>query len=135
MDQISVGLGDRSYSIIIDRGSVAKGSLCKKEFANSLFDGTDACVVVTDENVNDLYGRNFMQILVGAGVNATPVVISAGESSKNLLKFGSLMDLFAASGLSRKSLVVALGGGVVGDLAGFAAASVASGTSSGDVMP
>ena len=123
MDQISVELEDRSYSIIIDRGSVTKDSLCKKEFAYSLFNKVDASVVVTDENVSDLYGRDFMQGMISSGVNATPVVIAPGEGSKNLLVFGSLMDLFVAAGLSRKSLVVALGGGVVGDLAGFAAAS------------
>jgi 3-dehydroquinate synthase len=79
--------------------------------------------VVTDETVLELYGQDFLEALEQSGITATPVVIAPGEESKNLSVFGALMDLFAAAGLSRKSLVLALGGGVVGDLAGFAAAS------------
>jgi 3-dehydroquinate synthase len=129
MKQINVGLGARSYPIVIDRGL-----LDPLFFFNNRADGIPGSAdlvrgfeagvcVVTDETVNQLYGARFLAAFEQAGVQAAPVVIAPGEESKNLSVFGALMDLFAAAGLSRKSLVLALGGGVVGDLAGFAAAS------------
>ena len=120
MEEINVGLGDRSYPILIARGSVLNSDV---GYAESLFSTAEDSVVVTDETVYELYGDNVFKLFDLLGIRATPVVVAPGEPSKNLSVFGSLMDLFAAAGLSRKGLVFALGGGVVGDLAGFAASS------------
>lgn len=78
--------------------------------------------IVSDSNVAPLYGPLVMESLEAAGFEVFPIAIEAGEKSKTIKTVGSLLEYFAASGLTRHDIVVALGGGVVGDLAGFAAA-------------
>jgi 3-dehydroquinate synthase len=80
-------------------------------------------MVVSDENVAPLYARGTMQALEEAGIEPHLAVIRAGESSKKIDTVKDLWEAFTAAGLERGSSVVALGGGVVGDLAGFAAAT------------
>jgi 3-dehydroquinate synthase len=80
-------------------------------------------LVVSDMNVAQLYGERVLTSLRAAGYTASQAVIPAGEAHKNLQTVTSLWRSFLEAGLDRKSTVIALGGGVVGDLAGFAAAT------------
>jgi 3-dehydroquinate synthase len=81
-------------------------------------------LVVSDANVAPLYADAVMAALAAArpGLRVQAIVLPAGESSKTLARFGEVMDAFADAGATRDACVFALGGGVVGDLAGFAAA-------------
>lgn len=80
-------------------------------------------VIVTDGNVDKLYSDICQNSLTAAGFICHKLVIPAGELSKSLKFFGDTLSFFAQSGLTRHDCAVALGGGVVGDLTGFAAAS------------
>ncbi|MEX1045297.1 MAG: 3-dehydroquinate synthase [Chthoniobacterales bacterium] len=80
------------------------------------------CAVITDENVGRLHGANVMAALEGAGFSPHLLAVPAGETSKSMATAENLVDRLLAAGLDRGSFVVALGGGVVGDLAGFVAA-------------
>ena len=81
------------------------------------------CCVVTDTNVQPLYGQRVLRSLEAAGFTPSVYVFPAGEESKNLATYGKILEFLAESRLSRSDFVVALGGGVVGDMAGFAAAT------------
>ena len=81
------------------------------------------CVVVTDDTVRDLYAQRVLTALEGTGFTAALFTFPHGEQSKTLKTYGDALEFFAGSRLTRSDLVVALGGGVVGDLAGFAAAT------------
>jgi 3-dehydroquinate synthase len=79
-------------------------------------------VVVSDARVFALYGARAVESLRGAGYEVSPWLAPAGEGAKSLRNAGRALEFFTARGLERTDAVVALGGGVVGDLAGFAAA-------------
>lgn len=81
-----------------------------------------ACAIITDSNVGPLYLEAARQALVAAGYRVTPHTFPAGEAAKNIALAGELCDELTAARHDRKSFVIALGGGVVGDLAGFVAA-------------
>ena len=81
------------------------------------------CVVVTDSTVGPLYGDRVLAALERAGFAPLLFTFPAGERSKNLSTYGQILDFFAKNRLTRSDLVVALGGGVTGDMAGFAAAT------------
>lgn len=79
--------------------------------------------IVSESTVWPLYGTAAVEALLGAGFEVVSFTFPAGEESKNGLTFLNLLNFLAESRLTRSDLIVALGGGVVGDLAGFAAAS------------
>ncbi len=79
--------------------------------------------VVTDSNVENLYLNSVVASLCQAGFDPFAYVIPAGEQSKNLVELAKLYSAFVRNGLDRRGAVISLGGGVVGDLAGFAAAT------------
>ena len=79
--------------------------------------------VVTDSNVDALHAATVVAPLRAAGLEVVTFVFPAGERSKNLATYGSLIDFLAAHRLDRTDVVVALGGGVTGDMAGFSAAT------------
>jgi len=85
--------------------------------------GARRVAVVTDTNVDTLVGSRVVSVLSDSGMSVTKLVIPAGESSKSWEQAGRLLEQFATAGLDRGSAVLALGGGVVGDLAGFCAAT------------
>lgn len=85
--------------------------------------------VVSDTHVSAIYGERVCQVLRGSGFSPVLVEIPAGELGKNLETVADLWDRFIEIGLERSSTVVALGGGVTGDLAGFAAATYLRGIS------
>ena len=90
--------------------------------AASLGKATKACIV-SDDTVFSLYGETVTQSLSDAGFEVSSYIFPAGEESKNGTNFLHLVNTLAESHLTRTDLIVALGGGVVGDLAGFAAAT------------
>jgi 3-dehydroquinate synthase len=119
---VTVALGARSYDIAIGRGLLA--SLGARIAA--LRPGARAAVV-TDETVARLHLPAAEAALAAAGVQATRVPVPPGESSKNWATFERVCEALIAARIERGDLVVALGGGVIGDLAGFASAAVRRG--------
>lgn len=81
------------------------------------------CLVVTDSTVAPLYGERCLASLEAAGIQASLYVFPAGERSKNLTTYGQILEHMARERLTRSDCVAALGGGVTGDMAGFAAAT------------
>ena len=79
--------------------------------------------IITDDTVNALYGERVEASLAAAGYKVVRFVFPHGEENKNLMTFAAAQNFLAENRLSRSDLVVALGGGVVGDLAGFVAAT------------
>ena len=84
-------------------------------------------VVVTDEIVADLHLQSLLKGLAETGIAASQIVVPAGEASKNLETWQSVVDQLLEARVERRTTVIALGGGVVGDLAGFAAATTLRG--------
>jgi 3-dehydroquinate synthase len=111
---LQVGLGDRSYPIYIGVGLLDRPELLAPAIA-----GADV-LVVTDENVAPLYLERLCRALAGRRVET--LVLPAGEDTKTLDQFAGVIDALTAAGFNRDATLVALGGGVIGDLAGFAAA-------------
>lgn len=115
---ITVELGDRSYPIHIGSGNLdGLGEACRTEGL------TGKCLVVSDENVAPLYADRAVQSLKQAGFEPHLEILPAGEPTKCHDQLIRLYSKAADAGLDRKCFLVALGGGVVGDLTGFAAAS------------
>src|SRR5437868_2356998 len=118
MQRVKVELGNRSYEILIGRDLLGElGPRCRKLGLGS------RCAIITDSNVAPHYGKETQRLLEASGFQATLITIPAGEKSKSLKYVGACYDAMAKHRLERKSFVVALGGGVVGDLAGFVASS------------
>ncbi len=108
---LSVALGERSYDIVIERGSLAK--------AGEMIPLERNVLIVTDDGVPAVYAETV------AAQCKNPVIITVrqGEDSKSAAQWEKLLTVMMEKGFTRKDCVVAVGGGVVGDLAGFVAAS------------
>jgi 3-dehydroquinate synthetase len=119
--RVPVVLGERSYDILIGRGLLARAG----EQLAAL--QARAAAIVTDENVDAAHGERLRTALGQAGIRAETIVVPAGEASKSFAELERVCDAILAARIERGDLVVALGGGVVGDLAGFAAAIVRRG--------
>lgn len=105
------------YDVIIKKGLLSKaGELC--------FDtlGLHSAVIVSDDTVDALYGRSLEDSLICAGYSPKKFVIPHGEASKSMESLGRLLGFLAENRITRSDFLIALGGGVVGDLTGFAAA-------------
>jgi 3-dehydroquinate synthase len=111
---ITVNLGDRSYPIVVGRGLLDGGFDVSKYVS-----GSD-CLVVSNETVAPLYYDRLLPNL--AGKNVTAIELPDGESFKTVATMQQVLDQLAASGANRDTTIIALGGGVVGDITGFAAA-------------
>lgn len=121
MDTISVRLPHAEYDILL--GPALLGSAPARHAMRLLVEGR-RCAVVSDSNVAPLYAEALRRELCAAGAETVnDIVIAAGETSKSLATLGSLYHFGIARGLDRASVVFALGGGVVGDVAGFFAAT------------
>ncbi len=115
---IRVELGDDSYDIVIGSGCLGRlGSLM------SSFDLTDRALVVTHPDIATLYGERAADSLRSAGFEPAVIEVPAGEEQKSLQWAEKLYDAMLSHRMDRRSPVIALGGGVAGDLAGFAAAT------------
>jgi len=118
---VKVSLGKRSYEIHIGRGLIAEAGThltpLRDERGNR-----GAVIVVTDRNVA-AHHLNALEIsLRSSGIDPRTIVLDPGEHTKDFIHLAHLIDGLISGGLDRDALVLALGGGVVGDLAGFAAA-------------
>ncbi len=119
---VKVALGPRAYDIVIGRGLLA--SLGRR--LQALKPGAKAAIV-TDANVEKLLLAATQSGLAAADVPATHISVPPGEGSKSFAMFERVCEALIAAKLERGDVVVALGGGVVGDLAGFCAAAVRRG--------
>lgn len=115
LHSVEVALGERSYAVRIGPGAIS----ALGQSARAL--GARRVAVVTDHTVAQHWLPPARQSLEAAGLSVTTVQVAPGEASKNFHVFGEVCEALLASGLERKDLVIALGGGVIGDLAGFAA--------------
>ena len=118
MHTVSVQLGNRSYAIKVAPGLLKQlGGECARLKLG------DRCAIITDTNVGRKFAKPVYESLLKAGFEPVLITVPAGEKAKSLKSVQSCYDQLAAHRLERKSFIVALGGGVVGDLAGFVAAT------------
>lgn len=108
----------RPYDVLLEAGCLEKAAdyiapFCKNNYA----------AIVTDDTVDALYGAALAGSLQKAGIRTVKFVLPHGEESKNAENYIALLEFLAENRLTRSDLVIALGGGVVGDLTGFAAAT------------
>jgi 3-dehydroquinate synthase len=114
---VSVGLGSRAYEVLI-----APGLLDAAGARIAPFLRRRRMAVVSDHTVWALHGARLQTSLAAAGIEPAPVVVPPGEQTKSFEGLADLSDRLLALGLDRGDVIVAFGGGVVGDLTGFAAA-------------
>lgn len=119
---VPVSLGDRSYDILIGNGLIERAGV---EIA-ARFKGSRVAVV-TDDNVAALHLERLMAAFERAGIAATSVIVAPGEKSKGFATLETVTNAILAARLERGDAIVALGGGVVGDLSGFVAGIVRRG--------
>jgi 3-dehydroquinate synthase len=115
---VHVLLGNRSYDIKIAPGLIDRfGRECARLGLGP------RCAIITDTNVGKRYAKAVFNSLATAGFSPSLIIVQPGEAAKSLKTVHSCYDQLAVHRLERKSFIVALGGGVVGDLAGFLAAT------------
>jgi len=115
---VHVSLGNRSYDIKIAPGLIDRfGRECARLKLGP------RCAIITDTNVGKRYAKAVFNSLATAGFSPALIIVQPGEGAKDLKMVQACYDQLAVHRLERKSLIVALGGGVVGDLAGFVAAT------------
>ena len=122
IERLRVALGDRAYDILVGPGLIERAGreilpLMRRRQA----------VIVSDEIVAGHYLAALRDSLTAAGIAHYAVLVPPGEETKDLAHFGRLAEDILAIGIERGTMLVALGGGVVGDLAGFAAATLLRG--------
>lgn len=118
---IPVRLGERAYEVHVAEALAGLGVAAARVSASG------RCVVVTDEVVGGLWLAATQAELVSAGWRAEAIVVAAGEVAKHRETWWAIVDGLLRLGVDRRTVVVALGGGVVGDLVGFAAATTLRG--------
>lgn len=117
--EFTVSVHEKSYQVYITRGKITGlGRLIKEQIPRVW-----KSFIISDETVDHLYGDLVFQILAEAGLQPAKAVIPAGEQSKSLETVSDLYSRLSEHGVNRNSAVIALGGGMIGDLAGFVAAS------------
>ena len=109
----------RSYDVLIQPGLLDRAG----EELRAVLPGARTAAVAADETLSTLYGARLAASLEAVGFRTVSFSFPAGEGSKNLTTYAALLDFLGRNGLSRSDVLVALGGGVTGDLAGFAAAT------------
>ncbi len=114
---VTVGLAGRAYEVVIGRGLIGEAGRRLRPFLPR-----PVTAVVMDETVSGLHGAALLRALEAEGVRAHPIVIPPGEAAKSFKGLADVCDRLLALELDRGDRIVAFGGGVVGDLAGFAAA-------------
>lgn len=118
---IHVHLGKRSYDIVFDALSSLPRRLAQVGLSRGL------CLVVTDENVARLYADRLMEGLQSDGWTPIPITLPFGETTKSIANLNKIYDVALAHRIERTTPLLAVGGGVVGDLGGFAAATLLRG--------
>ncbi len=122
MTRITVGLGERSYDILIETGAMMRAGELIAPFTK-----TGRIVIVTDANVAALHLGSLETVAKSAGLTVESIILPPGEGTKNWAQLENLCDQLLALEIERSEAIVALGGGVIGDLTGFAAAIVKRG--------
>lgn len=122
MSTLRVNIPGREYDIVCERGVLDRAG----QLLRPLLKG-DLAAVITDDNVSPLYGQRLAKSLMHQGFRVALLEIPAGEKSKSPQVLCELWEQLMDLGLTRSDAVIALGGGVVGDLAGFAAATILRG--------
>jgi len=112
---IRVGLGERGYDIHVGHGLLGQAGALLKPLARG------PVPVVTDATVGEIHLARFLDVCGKSDIDARPVVMPPGEGSKSFPGLEKLSGSLLDSGVDRGGLIVALGGGVIGDLTGFAA--------------
>jgi 3-dehydroquinate synthase len=120
--RLTVNLAERSYDILVGPGLIVQAGA---EIAPLM--RRKQAVIVTDQTVAPHYGAALQASLEAAGIRHHTIILPPGEHTKDFAHFGRLIDDILACGIERGSMLVALGGGVVGDITGFAAATVLRG--------
>ena len=119
---VPVNLGERSYDILIAPGLLARaGSLIAPHLKRPV------TAIISDENVSNLHLATLQASLDAAGIAHSAIILPAGEATKSYANLALVCDKLLASGIERSDTILAFGGGVIGDLAGFAAAVVRRG--------
>ncbi|MCH2547870.1 MAG: 3-dehydroquinate synthase [Alphaproteobacteria bacterium] len=122
METVRVDLNDRSYDILIGENLLSRaGELIAPVLAQP------RVVIITDTNVAQLHLATLVGALAKSGINNTVITIAAGEASKSFATYERVMDQLLAENPERKTTIIAFGGGVIGDLAGFAASTLLRG--------
>lgn len=117
MKKLEINIPGKSYDIIIEKGLLKNlGTDIKKVYENTKI------AVITDSNLYDLYGNTLNEVL-SENFDPNFIVVKPGETSKSLSTLEHVYSKLAASNITRSDLIIAFGGGVVGDLAGFAAST------------
>ncbi len=124
MHEVIVPLGERSYAI-----SIGSGTLGTIGEALSAFDFSGAIALVSNPTVYELYGSRVRSSLASAGFRPVDILIPDGEEYKSLDSLKHMYDRLLEARLDRRSAIVALGGGVIGDIAGLAASTYMRGIS------
>ncbi len=117
LDTLTVDLGARSYDIVIGDGAIRKAG----EFLRPLL-RAPRTVIVTDEIVGEHWRTALEESFAAAGITFRTLILPPGEQTKSMAYLEKVMDDLLLNGIDRKTTLVALGGGVIGDLTGFAAA-------------
>jgi 3-dehydroquinate synthase len=117
-ERVRVELGERSYNIFIGDNLIGRAA----ELMRPLSLGRRG-VIISDSNVAPRYARQLIESLNRGGYNVALLTLPAGESSKSLQQAKRILEHLPSQRLDRQSFIIALGGGVVGDLAGFVAAT------------
>jgi shikimate kinase/3-dehydroquinate synthase len=120
--KVEVPLGARAYSILIGPGVLDEAGAEIAKIAPGVH-----CAIVTDARVAPLYLDRLSASLDQAGLRSTPIVCQPGEATKGYAEFARVCDALIEARVERRDIVIALGGGVIGDLAGFCAASLRRG--------
>lgn len=121
-DNLRVDLGDRSYDILVGADLLASAGTAIRAAA-----GGGRCWVVTDDTVAPLYLDTVMTSLQAAGLEAQSIILPAGEATKAFATLESILNTVLDGAPERNSTLIALGGGVVGDVTGFAASIILRG--------
>jgi 3-dehydroquinate synthase len=118
MKPVQVNLGSRSYPIHVKSGLL-------KQTASILSDHNHGqkWVIISQYNLMDLFGFDLMTVLNKSGFNCDYITLPVGEASKSLNEFSRVISQMVEFGCDRKTTIIALGGGVVGDVSGFVASS------------
>lgn len=116
-DRLTVALGDRAYDIVVGEDLIAGAGGCIRPLLRR-----PRTIIVTDENVAPRYLASLQASLDAAGVEHSAIVLPPGERTKDFAHLESLTTQVLSLGVERDAALIALGGGVIGDLTGFAAA-------------
>ncbi|MEJ0025590.1 MAG: 3-dehydroquinate synthase [Rhizomicrobium sp.] len=114
-ETLTVSLAERSYPIHIGPGLLSRAGELLKPFARG------PLPVVTDSHLGEMHLAALLDVLGHAGLDARPIVLEPGEATKSFVGLETLTNALLHTGVDRSGLVVAFGGGVIGDLTGFAA--------------